>query len=308
MNIRDAFNGLNIDVPTSYTGKKLEYEEMHVDDFKICKDYQRHISPSAIKKGGKLDLKKLTPIVACKRPDGDFFVVDGQHRTLRVIHSDYNEKVPVVIYEHDEDATIENCMKIEAQLFFELNSLSKKPTKLDEVRAGIFTKESKSMRIFDALMEFKAKCDNVGYLEDDAIDVKVFSHFYICINVDYPKEMFKVRSGWKLYQKLFPNETKEYINGYMLRACCLIKELTDELTNGRLFRFTEYLHNVWSKKSISSITRGRATVMSPQYILDDLIKDYNAFKSNKNHTIGKDYRDKLRVINPRLGPLKEDKK
>ena len=235
-------------------------------------------------------------------------MVDGQHRTLRVIHSDYNEKVPVVIYEHDEDATIENCMKIEAQLFFELNSLSKKPTKLDEVRAGIFTKESKSMRIFDALMEFKAKCDNVGYLEDDAIDVKVFSHFYICINVDYPKEMFKVRSGWKLYQKLFPNETKEYINGYMLRACCLIKELTDELTNGRLFRFTEYLHNVWSKKSISSITRGRATVMSPQYILDDLIKDYNAFKSNKNHTIGKDYRDKLRVINPRLGPLKEDKK
>ena len=306
MNIRDAFNGLNIDVPTSYTGKKLEYEEMHVDDFKICKDYQRHISPSAIKKGGKLDLKKLTPIVACKRPDGDFFVVDGQHRTLRVIHSDYNEKVPVVIYEHDEDATISDCMKVEAQLFFELNSLAKKPTKLDEVRSGISMKETKSMRIFDALMEFKAKCDNVGYLEDDAIDVKVFSHFYICINVDYPKEMFKVRSGWKLYQKLFPNETKEYINGYMLRACCLIKELTDELTNGRLFRFTEYLHNVWSKKSISSITRGRATVMSPQYILDDLINDFNDLNSTKNYTITDKYRNTIATIanNPRLSTLK----
>ena len=45
--------------------------------------------------------------------------------------------VPVVVYEHDEDATITECMKVEAQLFFELNSLAKKPTKLDEVRAGI---------------------------------------------------------------------------------------------------------------------------------------------------------------------------
>ena len=112
MNIKDAFNGLDIDVPTSYTGKLMSYNMMYVDDFKISKDYQRHISPSAIKKGGKLDLTKLTPIVACKRPDGDFFVVDGQHRTLRVIHSNYTEKVPVVIFEHDEDATIEDCMKV----------------------------------------------------------------------------------------------------------------------------------------------------------------------------------------------------
>ena len=306
MNIKDAFYGLDINVPTKFSGKLMKYNKMYVDDFKISKDYQRHISPSAIRKGGALDLTKLTPIVACKRPDGDFFVVDGQHRTLRVIHSDYNEKVPVVIYEHDEDATISDCMKVEAQLFFELNSLAKKPTKLDEVRAGIFTKESKSMRIFDALMEFKAKCDNVGYLEDDAIDVKVFSHFYICINVDYPKEMFKVRSGWKLYQKLFPNETKEYINGYMLRACCLLLEFKNELSNGRLTRFSEYVYNVWSKRTIKSITRGRATVLSPQYILDDLINDFNDLNSTKNYTITDKYRNTIATIanNPLLSTLK----
>ena len=57
----------------------MTYNMMKVDDFKIAKEYQRHISPSAIKKGGPLDLNKLTPIVACKRPDGDYFVVDGQH-------------------------------------------------------------------------------------------------------------------------------------------------------------------------------------------------------------------------------------
>jgi len=306
MNIRDAFNGLNIDVPTSYTGKKLEYEEMHVDDFKICKDYQRHISPSAIKKGGKLDLKKLTPIVACKRPDGDFFVVDGQHRTLRVIHSDYNEKVPVVIYEHDEDATISDCMKVEAQLFFELNSLAKKPTKLDEVRSGISMKETKSMRIYDAFIALEAKCDNVGYLEDDALEVQVFSHFYICINSDYKDDLASVLAGWKFYKKLFPNDTKKYINGYMLRACCLLLEFKNELSNGRLTRFSEYVYNVWSKRTIKSITRGRATVLSPQYILDDLINDFNDLNSTKNYTITDKYRNTIATIanNPRLSTLK----
>ena len=97
MNIRDAFNGYNINVPTYFSGKLMTYNMMKVDDFKIAKEYQRHISPSAIKKGGPLDLNKLTPIVACKRPDGDYFVVDGQHRTLRVIHSDYTGNVPVVV-------------------------------------------------------------------------------------------------------------------------------------------------------------------------------------------------------------------
>lgn len=306
MNIKDAFYGLDINVPTKFSGKLMKYNKMYVDDFKISKDYQRHISPSAIRKGGALDLTKLTPIVACKRPDGDFFVVDGQHRTLRVIHSDYNEKVPVVIYEHDEDATISDCMKVEAQLFFELNSLAKKPTKLDEVRSGISMKETKSMRIYDAFIALEAKCDNVGYLEDDALEVQVFSHFYICINSDYKDDLASVLAGWKFYKKLFPNDTKKYINGYMLRACCLLLEFKNELSNGRLTRFSEYVYNVWSKRTIKSITRGRATVLSPQYILDDLINDFNDLNSTKNYTITDKYRNTIATIanNPRLSTLK----
>ncbi len=310
MNIRDAFKGLNIDVPVTYSGELMSFTMMKVDDFKISKDYQRHISPSAIKKGGKLDLSKLTPIVACKRPDGDFFVVDGQHRTLRVLHSDYTGEVPVVIHEHKEDASIAECMEVEAKLFFELNSLSKKPTKLDEVRAGIFTREIKSMRIYDALRALKAKCDNVGYMGDNAREVQVFSHFYICINSDYRDDLTSVLDGWDFYQDLFPEPTKKYVNGYMLRACCLLLEFIDQLSNGRKVRFSDYVYNTWSKKTISSITRGRATVLSPQYILDDLIKDYNDIDSNKNYTITKTYRDAIAKIanNKRLGAeMLEDK-
>ena len=300
MNIRDAFNGYNINVPTYFSGKLMTYNMMKVDDFKIAKEYQRHISPSAIKKGGPLDLNKLTPIVACERPDGDYFVVDGQHRTLRVIHSDYTGKVPVVVYKHDEDATITECMKVEAQLFFELNSLAKKPTKLDEVRAGIFTNDPKSMRVYDALMALNACADNVGSLEDDALEVQVFSHFYICINTDYKDQLHKVIAGWQLYKELFPHETKTHINSYMLRACCLIEEFTHHLSNGRLDRFTLYMKTVWAHRSIQSIVRGRATSQSPQFILDDLINDYNDWKGSENHAIGMIRRQNAATSNPRF--------
>lgn len=300
MNIKDAFEHCNINVPTHYTGELMPYRLMYVDDFKIAKEYQRHISPSAIKKGGALDLNKLTPIVACKRPDGDHYVVDGQHRTLRVINSDYVGKVPVVVYEHHVDSTILDCMTLEAQLFFELNSLSKKPTKLDEVRAGIFTKDPKSMRVYDSLMALNACADNVGSLEDNALEVTVFSHFYICINTDYKNELHKVIAGWHLYKALFPKETTHQINSYMLRACSLIEEFVNNLSNGRSIRFNKYLLEVWSQKSIPSIVRGRGTTQSPQYILDDVIRGFNDWKGSENYAIGAKRRQDMALANPRF--------
>ena len=136
--------------------------------------------------------------------------------------------------------------------------------------------------------------------------MQVFSHFYICINSDYKDDLASVLAGWKFYKKLFPNDTKKYINGYMLRACCLLLEFKNELSNGRLTRFSEYVYNVWSKRTIKSITRGRATVLSPQYILDDLINDFNDLNSTKNYTITDKYRNTIATIanNPRLSTLK----
>ena len=74
-----------------------------------------------------------------------------------------------------------------------------------------------------------------------------------------------------------------HINSYMLRACCLIEEFTHHLSNGRLDRFTLYMKTVWSHRSIQSIVRGRATSQSPQFILDDLINDYNDWKGSENY-------------------------
>ena len=45
MNIRDAFNGYNINVPTYFSGKLMTYNMMKVDDFKIAKEYIEDLRP-----------------------------------------------------------------------------------------------------------------------------------------------------------------------------------------------------------------------------------------------------------------------
>lgn len=301
MQIKDALGNYILNMPKTFSGQLMEYKEMTVDDFKIDKQYQRHISPSYIKKGGELDLAKLTPIVVCKRPDflgedGGYYVVDGQHRTLRVIHSDYNGPVPVCVYQHKKDSTLEQCVKIEATLFHQLNSLGKKPTKIDEVRAGIYSGDKVSLYILDVMKSLNVTCDNFGSEEDGAREIEVFTHFYLMCHDDYMHETSKILDGFRLLNEMFPKEST--VNGYMLRACCLMSEFEKALSNGKKDSFNKYIREVIPQiTSIKSIVRGRTSAQSPRFILHDIIARHN--ESPKTINIGDELIRKL--ANKHLG-------
>ena len=279
MKIKDALGNYILKMPKSFNGQLMKYKEMTVDDFRIDKQYQRHISPSYIKRGGELDLTKLTPIVVCKRPellgeDGGYYVVDGQHRTLRVIHSDYEGPVPVCVYEHPNHTTLEECVKVEAGLFHQLNSLGKKPTKIDEVRAGIFSGDKDSLFILDVMKSLNVTCDNFGSEEDGAREVEVFTHFYMMCLSDYKHETSKILDGYKLLNEMYSKE--KTVNGYMLRACCLMSEFEKSLSNGKIDSFSSYIREILPRiASIKSIVRGRTAAQSPQFILHDIIVRHN---------------------------------
>lgn len=298
MNIRDALGKFALKMPTSFSGELLKYTEMSVDDFKIDKKYQRHISPGYIRKGGPLNLSRLTPIVVCKRPDGfgedsGHYVVDGQHRTLRVIHSDYRGPVPVVVLEHDSDSTLEECVEIEAALFHDLNSLGKKPTKIDEVRAGIYSNDPKALHTLNVMEMLHLTCDNFGSEEDDAREVKVFTHFYLLANQDYDAtQTSKILAGYALHEQLFPGE--DVIQGDALRAMSLLVEFIAALTNGKQERFSAFVHNVLPQfKTVKSLTKGRATAQSPRFILHDIITMYNESQKTEHYRIGATLVEKL---------------
>jgi len=301
MKIKDALGNYVLKMPRNFDGRLLHYREMNVGEFKIDKQYQRHISPAYIKRGGHLDLAKLTPIVACKRPDllgedSGYYVVDGQHRTLRVIHSDYEGPVPVCVYEHPKNSTLEECVKVEAKLFHDLNSLSKKPTKIDEVRAGIYSGDKDSLFILDVMKSLNVTCDNFGSEEPDAREVEVFTHFYLMCLSDYKHETSKILDGFKLLNEMYPKEKS--VNGYMLRACCLMSEFEKALSNGKKDSFDSYIREVLPRiASVKSIVRGRTAAQSPQFILHDIIARHNDAPNTLN--IGKEAI--LKLANKDLG-------
>ena len=278
--LRDVLNNYNLKIPKEYSGKFLPIEELDVRLCKLDAKYQRHVSPGYIRKGGALDLTKLIPPVIARRPDhlddedkGDF-VIDGQHRCLRVIKSNYTGTVPCSVYTHAEDATLEQCIEFEARLFHELNTLGKKPTKLDEVRAGIYSKDAKSLHILDMLETFNLTIDNLGSEKDDAKELEVFTHFYLLCTGDYPTQVSKIGDGFELLNDLYPNETT--VKGDALRAFCLVAEFIDALTNGKKIAFEKYVREDLPRfKTIKALTKGRATGSSAQFILHDILGWYN---------------------------------
>tara|TARA_Y100000022_G_C13254273_1_gene378850 strand:+ start:1188 stop:2129 length:942 start_codon:yes stop_codon:yes gene_type:complete len=298
MNIKDVLGKYKLAMSKSFSGELLKYTEMSVDDFKIDKKYQRHISPAYIRKGGPLNLARLTPIVVCERPnkfgeDSGFFVVDGQHRTLRVIHSDYTGKVPVVVLKHNETATLEECVEIEAKMFHDLNSLGKSTTKVDEVRAGIYSNDKKALHTLNVMELLHLTCDNFGSEEDDAREVKVFTHFYLMCNQDYDEtQTSKILAGYNLHEQLFPGEAT--IQGDAVRAMSLLVEFIAALTNGKQERFSAFVHNVLPQfKTVKSLTKGRATAQSPRFILHDIITMYNESQKTEHYRIGASLVEKL---------------
>lgn len=293
MFIKDALGHIVLKLSTLTKGKLLDIQMMDVSNFKLDKKYQRNISPAALKKGGPLDLTKLTPIVVCKRPDhfgddGGYFVVDGQHRTMRVLHSDYEGQVPVQVYHHAANASLEDCVKFESNLFFELNSLGKKPSKMDEIRAGIYSGNEESLHILDCMELLNVTSDNFGSDKDDAREIEVFYHFYLLTTSDYARnQKAKLADGMKLLNEMYPNE--KTVNSYMLRATCLLAEFEKELGNGRGKAFGHYIRNVLPQtKQVKHIVKGRGVAQAPMYILHDIISDYklSPAASNPNLSIG----------------------
>lgn len=282
-------------VPTGWVGELLEEQDLNVEPFRVDEKYQRDLSPSYLAKGGKFNLAMYTPIVVCKRPDsfGDdagIFVIDGQHRRYRAMHSGYTKEhtLPVLVHTHSEDITLEEAIKFEATMFHSMNTLGKKPSKLDEVRAGIHSGDETALRILDVLQVLNLQCDCFGSEDEDSPNVEVFNQFFYLCTLDYKTGVNKIKNGWALYQRLFASQIEKTneCNAYMLRACCLMDEFMEKLTNGKRKGFEEYLNTIWCRRSVKAIVRGFATMQSPTFILNAAIDDYNTYECWK--TIGAD--------------------
>ena len=90
---------------------------------------------------------------------------------------------------YDNSKTFEEnyryVLKQEAKLFYSLNTIKKKLTKVDELRAEVITGDPLAVEIESIMKQLDLVCDRFGSSSKTAREVKSFAQFYYVITADY---------------------------------------------------------------------------------------------------------------------------
>lgn len=287
--------GLQNCIEPGFTGKKLKYEEIsNTSNLKVSKLYQRLISKSALKKYKKLDQTLLIPAVVARRPEslganaGDW-LIDGQHKSVMHFLSQSEESgvsMPAMVYEHNEESSLEECEAIESKIFHSLNTQRKKLSKIDEIRSGVVFNDPVSKWVETVMKTLNLTSDGFGSEEVDAVELRSFNQFFIMVTSDYHDSLDKIRAGYDLWKKMFRNHIRQvdYVTGPMLRALCLVSEFVDEvLENGRKEEFLKYLiYHLPSLENQTTLCKGFIDANAPRYIFWNILDKYKIYCSNNN--------------------------
>ena len=101
---------------------------VRLGDLKVDKKYQRLVNLNFIKKAKKFRPELVKPLTVFKRPNGDLFIVDGQHTACLAgvyVEDAENFELPCQIQVHPADFTPEQCEEKEAEYFKRFNKIHK---------------------------------------------------------------------------------------------------------------------------------------------------------------------------------------
>ncbi len=258
--------------------------------------YQRMLSHAKIKSYGQCNLGLMVASVISRRPveleeyAGDY-VIDGQHKEVTYgVNCDENAPPvtqQVLVHEYDPSLSkiqnLKNILIAEAELFWSLNTLRKKLTKVDELRAEVVCGEEDALHVQSVMQDLNVQNDGFGSTKDTAFEVTNFGQFYYIINADYSKNVLgleKIKRGYELWNEVYGFKGK--VHGVALRALCFIDRYIEEgLSNGKAKRFREWIvQNLAAQFSQEALVKGHGSFDSPRWVLYRVIDKYNTMERN----------------------------
>ena len=297
-------------VSSGFHGLPLKFEfatKEQVENNKVDELYQRLISIFKVNSYGECNLSLLIPSIISRRPEelleysGDF-VIDGQNKEIIYANSGHEgdgqtSGCPQMVMEHEYDPSlskVENykeILKKESQLFQQLNTLRKKLTRLDELRAEVCFGDSLAKSIESVMKVLNVESERFGSNKVGAKTVKSFSQFYYTLTADYeitnPLSVEKIKDGYDLWTKIYgdtPSGTK--VHGTAFRAICFLRRYLDEgLTNGIQKSLEKWCIEELAKQfSQDKLVKGFGSFDSPRWVLYRIIDKYNDLISNEYGT------------------------
>ena len=150
----------------------LDVEYIKLKDLKVDPKYQRLINLTFLAKAKVFEPKLVKPLSVFKRPNGDYFIVDGQHTGMMDIFGECDQDLDTLELHHSSTATLEEVQKAEAELYKALNTKQKKLSKLDIIRVDIFLEEPYAIIFENILKQCNLNIDGIGATKGDIIPGK----------------------------------------------------------------------------------------------------------------------------------------
>tara|TARA_X000001036_G_C20569798_1_gene762138 strand:+ start:161 stop:1150 length:990 start_codon:yes stop_codon:yes gene_type:complete len=248
--------------------KKIYFAFVRASKLLVSSSYQRYICISTIKKAKQFNYLLCQTLVIALRPDGSYVIIDGQHKAIMAILSGEELDLPCQIFKHDVNSTLAQCIKIEAQLFEDLNTSRKNTSKLDKVRAGLSYGDDKSREFQDNFISIGVQAEGIGY--DEGIEVNGWAKAEESIT------RWKIPNTRRAVDFLRPiYETKwhlEYVDGSMVGGLAGTFSLVEACGSGDKAKglktyLKDYFSNV-SRSKWTENTRGQSDVLIARKIVN----------------------------------------
>jgi hypothetical protein len=277
--------------------KKIYFAFVRASKLLVSSSYQRYICVSTIKKAKQFNYLLCQTLVVALRPDGSYVIIDGQHKGIMSVLSGEDLDLPCQIFKHDINASLSQCIKIEAQLFEDLNNSRKNTSTLDKVRAGLSYGDDKSKEFQDNFVSIGVQAEGIGY--EDGIEVNGWAKATESISkwkipntrraVDFLRPIYETK--WNL----------EYVDGSMVGGLAATFSLIEACGSGDKAKglktyIKTYFSNV-SRSKWTENTRGQSDVL----IARKIVTKYNDLLDQgiiEGANIGEDLLTNNRLKNP----------
>lgn len=254
-------------------------EYIPLSKLKVSTEYQRLLSRATIKKAKDFDPVLCQPLFVALRPNGEYYVVDGQHKAAiaSVYCYDDNENqivLPCVVYDHlaHGNKTYKQCVEAEALIFSKLNTTRKNVTKIEKIRAGLACGDKEAVDANNDLISIGVNVEGIGYLEGFPCEgyaklsesIGKYGVENTRLAVDFLRPLYS--SVWN----------KDAMQGNFVGGIACIFKVLQALGKGKKSSaFKIYLDEYLEKLSPSLLSKNTAGPMSSVLIARRIISRYN---------------------------------
>ena len=258
--------------------KKIYFAFVRASKLLISSAYQRYICITTIKKAKQFNYLLCQTLVIALRPDGSYVIIDGQHKAIMAFLSGEDLDLPCQIFKHDVNSSLAQCIKIEAQLFEDLNTSRKNTSTLDKVRAGLSYNDEDAVAFQDNFISIGVQAEGIGY--DEGIEVQGWAKAVESIG---KWKIPNTRKAVDFLRPIYENKWNlEYVDGSMIGGLAATFSLIEACGSGDkskgLKTYLKSSFSAISRADWTKNTRGQSDVL----IARKIVFDYNNDVSKGN--------------------------